>query len=59
MKYLVFSLLLLLLTGCDGITTCNKQICEDNIMKFNTCRTQHSTILLDDNKQTIPCKGSK
>ena len=60
MKSFILTLLLLLaLTGCTEIPKCNVQICEDGIMKFNACRSDKVIILLDDNKQTIKCKGSQ
>ena len=60
MKSFILTLLLLLaFTGCDNSMRCNVQICEDGIMKFNACRSHKAIILLDDNKQTIKCKGSQ
>lgn len=59
MKYFIPLLLLLAFTGCDEIPKCNVQVCEDGIMKFNACRSQMNIIILDDNKQTIKCKGSQ
>lgn len=59
MKYLILLLLLLAFIGCNELPKCNVQICEDGIMKFNSCRERISIILLDDNKQTIKCKGSQ
>ena len=59
MKYFIPFLLLLAFTGCDEIPKCNVQVCEDGIMKFNACRSQITIIILDENKQTIKCKGSQ
>lgn len=59
MKYLILLLLLLAFTGCNDLPKCNVQICEEGIMKFNPCRDRISIIILDDNKQTIKCKGSQ
>lgn len=57
MKYFILLLVLLVFTGCDSATGCNKQICDNGILKFNACRMSEHVIILDDNQQTIKCKG--
>ena len=55
MKFLFILLVTIFLTGCDDISPCNRQYCDDGIITFQPCRGP-VVILLDDNRQTIPCK---
>lgn len=60
MKWSILTIILIFFTGCDVTTfKCNTQVCEEGIIKFNDCRETHHIIILDDNKQTIKCKGSQ
>ena len=60
MKWFILTITLIFFTGCDDTTfKCNNQICEEGIIKFDACREKNHIIILDENKQTIKCKGSQ
>lgn len=60
MKWFILAITLIFFTGCDDTPLkCNTQVCEEGIIKFNVCRGAYHIIILDENKQTIKCKGSQ
>ena len=58
MKLIITILVITLFTGCDEIDRpCNNQYCNKGIIIFKPCRGR-VVIILDDNRQTIPCKDN-